>query len=431
MKKKVSAKLLAALLATSTILSGCGAQETISMGTGSAEESVKDEKQDTVEITDIQWIMKDGAEFWHKYGSQSDEGFAIDEGMIVGKVVYSDGNEMEIEPENVTGTLLGYGNSCTLNITYRDRMYEVTSLNPWGDSEDPDALAAANSGRQVLIPSGSGSDGEVADVSGSVVLNPEVSEGASSTSQASASVEGTVDEEFSSAWAFEQSDLYNKIDALFATVASIDSEERKDFFGSYGYEPCELWHCLPSSLENAGDLSGLHKLESVNTLGEFWVVYDELMSPFGMDLATLKAEQDALNESYEDEQAKLDEAYESVDSWYWDIVTYRVGKSIEAYEALSGSYPLCLDNEYFVECTVILPNDIPSIPNGYTLEDLGYPVNDGVVKNFFRYPKNTSRNEWGIPEEGTIISGPDIRALSGSVIKLVIEWENEWVKNNM
>ena len=229
MKKKVSAKLLAALLATSTILSGCGAQETISMGTGSAEESVKDEKQDTVEITDIQWIMKDGAEFWHKYGSQSDEGFAIDEGMIVGKVVYSDGNEMEIEPENVTGTLMGYGNSCKINITYRDRMYEVTSLNPWGDSEDPDALAAANSGRQVLIPSGSGSDGEVADVSGSVVLNPEVSEGASSTSQASASVEGTVDEEFSSAWAFEQSDLYNKIDALFATVASIDSEERKDF----------------------------------------------------------------------------------------------------------------------------------------------------------------------------------------------------------
>ena len=192
MKKKVSAKLLAALLATSTILSGCGAQETISMGTGSMqtssmEESIKDEKPDTVEITDIQWIMKDGSEFWHKYGSQSDEGFAIDEGMIVGKVVYSDGNEMEIEPESVTGTLMGYGNSCKINITYRDRVYAVTSLNPWGDSEDPDALAAANSGRQVLIPSGSGSDG----VSGSVVLNPEGTETVYNT-ETSDSTQGTM-----------------------------------------------------------------------------------------------------------------------------------------------------------------------------------------------------------------------------------------------
>lgn len=190
MKHKILRKLIVGSLAAVVLLSGCGAQETISMGTGSTEESVKDERQDTVEITDIQWIMKDGSEFWHKYGSQSDEGFAIDEGMIVGKVVYSDGNEMEIEPESVTGTLMGYGNSCKINITYRDRVYEVTSLNPWGDSENPDELAAANSGRQLLIPSGSGSDGEVADVSGSVVLNPEGTETVSNT-ETSDSSQGT------------------------------------------------------------------------------------------------------------------------------------------------------------------------------------------------------------------------------------------------
>lgn len=241
MKKKVSAKLLAALLATSTILSGCGAQETISMGTGSMqtssmEESVKGEKPDTVEITDIQWIMKDGAEFWHKYGSQSDEGFAIDEGMIVGKVVYSDGNEMEIEPENVTGTLMGYGNSCKINITYRDRMYEVTSLNPWGDSEDPDALAAANSGRQVLIPSGSGSDG----VSGSVVLNPEGTETVSNT-ETSDSTQGT----YSIADCPELTNLdwdeFNKvvevyIPDLFSIIGAdprVDWSEVNDHFNEY------------------------------------------------------------------------------------------------------------------------------------------------------------------------------------------------------
>mgnify|MGYP004668046315 CR=1 FL=1 len=397
MKKKVSAKLLAALLATSTILSGCGAQETISMGTGSAEESVKDEKQDTVEITDIQWIMKDGAEFWHKYGSQSDEGFAIDEGMIVGKVVYSDGNEMEIEPENVTGTLMGYGNSCKINITYRDRMYELTSLNPWGDSEDPDALAAANSGRQVLIPSGSGSDGEVADVSGSVVLNPEVSEGASSTSQASASVEGTVDEEFSSYNAFLESNLYKKIEGLFAEITyDEDNEEWRDLANIYGQHPYVVWIDMPFYLECVGDLGSLHKLESVNTLDEFWVVYDEIMSPYGKDSASLKAFKDKNNE-----EDKLNEAREFADSWYRDKITYHVGASEEITD---GKYA---GVAYAIYATVVLSDDVPSLPNGYTAEGLGYPAN-GDTRLLVILPNDTSRGDWGFPEEGTIISYEDM-----------------------
>lgn len=241
MKHKILRKLIVGSLAAVVLLSGCGAQETISMGTDSTEESVKDERQDTVEITDIQWIMKDGSEFWHKYGSQSDEGFAIDEGMIVGKVVYSDGNEMEIEPESVTGTLMGYGNSCKINITYRDRVYEVTSLNPWGDSEDPDALAAANSGRQVLIPSGSGSDGEAADVSGSVVLNPEVSETVSNT-ETSDSTQGTM---YSIADCPELTNLdwdeFNKVahdyvPDLFSVIGAdprVDWSEVNDHFNEY------------------------------------------------------------------------------------------------------------------------------------------------------------------------------------------------------
>ena len=402
MKKKVSAKLLAALLATSTILSGCGAQETISMGTGSMqtssmEESIKDEKPDTVEITDIQWIMKDGAEFWHKYGSQRDEGFAIDEGMIVGKVVYSDGNEMEIEPESVTGTLKGYGNSCKINITYRDRMYEVTSLNPWGDSEDPDALAAANSGRQVLIPSGSGSDG----VSGSVVLNPEVSEGTSSTSQASAS-EGTVDEEFSSYSAFLESDLYKKIEELFsASTYDEDNEECQALANIYGQHPYDLWSDMPFYLEWVGDLGSLHKLESVNTLGEFWVVYDEIMSPYGKDSASYKAEKDAWAEELEKTESLKEEASEYIASWYKDNVAYLIGDS---YEIISGDR--FGGKAYEIEVTVVLPDDIPSIPYGFTLRDIGYPAN-GDNAYLLRFPNDTSRSDWGLPEEVTTISYND------------------------
>lgn len=408
MKKKVSAKLLAALLATSTILSGCGAQETISMGTGSMqtssmEESVKGEKPDTVEITDIQWIMKDGAEFWHKYGSQSDEGFAIDEGMIVGKVVYSDGNEMEIEPENVTGTLMGYGNSCKINITYRDRMYEVTSLNPWGDSEDPDALAAANSGRQVLIPSGSGSDGEAADVSGSVVLNPEVSEGTSSTSQASVSAEGTVDEEFSSYSAFLESDLYKKIEELFsASTYDEDNEECQALANIYGQHPYDLWIDMPFYLESVGDLGSLHKLESVNTLDEFWVVYDEIMSPYGKDSASLKSFKDKNNE-----EAKLNEAREFAESWYRDNITYRVGGSEEILGESSGELSRFVGKAYAIYATVILHDDVPSLPNGYTPEELGYPVN-GDTRLLVILPNDTSRSDWGFPDEGAVISYDDV-----------------------
>lgn len=469
MKKKVSAKLLAALLATSTILSGCGAQETISMGTGGKpsgihmSEGAKYQYQsvepsdiiveysglepdcsldkvdgtylldssvyegDTfgiyldgeyfgttieeyVPYSDIQWLMVDNTEFWSVYGSRATSDM-IDTSMIEGKVIYSDGSEMVIEPERVWGTLGGGEVDYKLSVVYRDKVYEVSSPCPWLDWDM------------------SGSDGEVADVSGSVVLNPEVSGGTSSSSQASAS-EGTVDEEFPTAEAFNKSDLYKRIDELFAGITSGDSKEERDFQSTYGYHPYVLWSALPSSLENSGELSGLHKLESVNTLGEFWVVYDELMSPFGMDLATLKAEQDAIRESREDEQAKLDEAYESIESWYFDYVTYRVGGVVEASDVWDSSYPNFYNDMYLVELTVIMPDDIPSIPYGYSLSDLRIKDTGDAV--YIAYPKTLSRSDWGIPEEGTMLSGSDEKALSESVGKLTGDWVNDvWVKNNM
>ena len=48
MKKKAGVKILAVLLATSTILSGCGAQETSSRGTSSKEARSKEERSDEV-----------------------------------------------------------------------------------------------------------------------------------------------------------------------------------------------------------------------------------------------------------------------------------------------------------------------------------------------------------------------------------------------
>ena len=48
MKKKAGVKFLAVLLATSTILSGCGAQETSSRGTSSKEARSKEERSDEV-----------------------------------------------------------------------------------------------------------------------------------------------------------------------------------------------------------------------------------------------------------------------------------------------------------------------------------------------------------------------------------------------
>ena len=416
MKKKVSATLLAALLATSTILSGCGAQETISMGTGSMQtssmgESVKEEKQDTAEITDIQWIMKDGSEFWHKYGTQSDEGFAIDEGMIVGKVVYSDGNEMEIEPERVTGTLMGYGNSCKINITYRDRVYEVSSLNPWGDSENPDELAAANSGRQVLIPSGSGSDGEVADVSGSVVLNPEGAETVSD-SETSASTEST-GEGFATLDEFYASDMYRKLEDIFAKERfqrdGIGSE--KDYCG---YTEYELWTLFPLFLEEQGRLSELSKLESINirTVDEndeyavfsrdsdveyyFFGIYYEVMSPYGKDTISLAAEWQELKHE--------------VSGWFYQNVEYYIGGTYEVLDKLVladydfTGYEEDASKLYCVEITRVLPKCDLDL-HGHTLEDMGYEDYSIGTKVYydFPFPKEVSRSDWGIPEEGTVL----------------------------
>ena len=230
MKKKVRATLLAALLATSTILSGCGAQETISMGTGGKpsgihmSEGAKYQYQsvepsdiiveysglkpdcsldkvdgtylldssvyegDTfgiyldgeyfgttieeyVPYSDIQWAMVDNTEFWSVYGSRATSDM-IDTSMIEGKVIYADGSEMVIEPERVWGTLGGGEVDYKLSVVYRDKVYEVSSPCPWLDWDM------------------SGSDGEVADVSGSVVLNLEGTETVSNT-ETSDSSQGT------------------------------------------------------------------------------------------------------------------------------------------------------------------------------------------------------------------------------------------------
>ena len=407
MKHKILRKLIVGSLAAVVLLSGCGAQETISMGTGSTEESVKDERQDTVEITDIQWIMKDGSEFWHKYGSQSDEGFAIDEGMIVGKVVYSDGNEMEIEPESVTGTLMGYGNSCKINITYRDRVYEVTSLNPWGDSENPDELAAANSGRQLLIPSGSGSDGEVTDVSGSVVLNSEGTE-VISDSETSASTEST-GEGFATLDEFYASDLYRKLEDIFAKEWF--QRDGKDYCG---YTDYELWTLFPLFLEEHGRLSELSKLESINirtvdendeyavfsrdndVFDEFYAIYYEVMSPYGKDTISLAAEWQELKDK--------------VSGWFDRNVEYYIGGTYEVLDKLVladydfTGYEEDASKLYCVEITRVLPECDLDL-HGHTLEDMGYEDYSIGTKVYydFPFPKEVSRSDWGIPEEGTVL----------------------------
>lgn len=465
MKKKVRATLLAALLATSTILSGCGAQETISMGTGGRpsgihmSEGAKYQYQsvepsdiiveysglkpdcsldkvdgtylldssvyegDTfgiyldgeyfgttieeyVPYSDIQWAMVNNSEFWSTYGSKEFSG-TIDTSMIEGKVIYADGSEMIIEPERVWGTLGGGEVDYKISVVYRDKVYEVSSPCPWLDWDM------------------SGSDGEVADVSGSVVLNPEVSEGASSSSQASASVEGTVDEEFPTVEAFENSDLYKKIKALFAKIASDDdNEERLTFFETYGVDPYELWRYMPYYFESASELSGLHKLESVNTLGEFWVVYDELMSPYGRDLATLKAKQDAQKEHDRQSQASIDEAYESATSWYWDKRSYCVGGIVEASSVWDFSYESYYDDMYLVGLTVVIPDDVPSIPNGYSLHDLRLADTGDIV--YMAYPKTLTRGDWGIPEEGTVISEAEYVSIDTARRALL----RDWVKDN-
>lgn len=440
MKHKILRKLIVGSLAAVVLLSGCGAQETISMGTGGKpsgihmSEGAKYQYQsvepsdiiveysglkpdcsldkvdgtylldssvyegDTfgvyldgeyfgttieeyVPYSDIQWAMVDNTEFWSVYGSRATSD-VIDTSMIEGKVIYSDGSEMIIEPERVWGTLGGGEVDYKLSVVYRGKVYGVSSPCPWLDWDM------------------SGSSGETADVSGSVVLNPEVSEGTSSSSQASAS-EGTVDKDFSSYNAFLKSDLYKKIKGLFAASNyDEDNEECQALMNIYGRHPYDLWNYTLYYLETVGGLSSLHKLESVNTLDEFWVVYDEIMSPYGKDSASLKAKKDAEAEELEKTESLRKEASEYMASWYKDNVAYLID---ESYEMTYGKFE---GKAYEIEVTVVLPDDIPSIPYGFTLRDIGYLAN-GDNAYLLRFPNDTSRSDWGLPEEVATISYND------------------------
>lgn len=281
MKHKILRKLIVGSLAAVVLLSGCGAQETISMGTGGKpsgihmSEGAKYQYQsvepsdiiveysglkpdcsldkvdgtylldssvyegDTfgiyldgeyfgttieeyVPYSDIQWAMVDNTEFWSVYGSRATSDM-IDTSMIEGKVIYADGSEMVIEPERVWGTLGGGEVDYKLSVVYRDKVYEVSSPCPWLDWDM------------------SGSDGEVADVSGSVVLNPEGTETVSNT-ETSDSTQGT---RYSIADCPELTNLdwdeFNKvvevyIPDLFSIIGAdprVDWSEVNDHFNEY------------------------------------------------------------------------------------------------------------------------------------------------------------------------------------------------------
>lgn len=457
MKKKVRATLLAALLATSTILSGCGAQETISMGTGGRpsgihmSEGAKYQYQsvepsdiiveysglkpdcsldkvdgtylldssvyegdtfgiyldgeyfDTtieeyVPYSDIQWAMVDNTEFWSVYGSRATSDM-IDTSMIEGKVIYADGSEMVIEPERVWGTLGGGEVDYKLSVVYRDKVYEVSSPCPWLDWDM------------------SGSDGEVADVSGSVVLNPEGTE-VISDSETSASTE-SIGEGFATLDEFYASDLYRKLEDIFAK----EWFQRDTFDSSKyncGYTEYELWTLFPLFLEEHGRLSELSKLESINirTVDEndeyevlyrnsnlwcdFIGIYNEVMSPYGKDGISLAAEWNELKNK--------------VSGWFDRNVEYYIGGTYEVLDKLVlENYDFTGYEEigrqlYCVEITRVLPECDLDL-HGHTLEDMGYEDYSIGTKVYYDlpFPKDVSRSDWGIPEEGTVLNYDDYR----------------------
>lgn len=442
MKKKVSAKLLAALLATSTILSGCGAQETISMGTGGKpsgihmSEGAKYQYQsvepsdiiveysglkpdcsldkvdgtylldssvyegDTfgiyldgeyfgttieeyVPYSDIQWAMVDNTEFWSVYGSRATSDM-IDTSMIEGKVIYSDGSEMIIEPERVWGTLGGGEVDYKLSVVYRGKVYEVSSPCPWLDWDM------------------SGSDGEVADVSGSVVLNPSTS-GFVSDSETPVSTEST-GEGFATLDEFYASDLYKKLDAFFETVTT---ETNEDFKQRYGVEYQDLWALLPVFLDEQGKLSELSKLESVDPLkdtfplGNFIIVYDEIMTPYGKDLTSLAAEHDAV----------VSELRSEFEQWRSENVVYYIGDIFEVAEVpleeiKDGVYEGDRGLLNCVKITRVAPECNLDL-QGYTLKDIGCGSYNAGTEVYYdlTFPKEASSVILPhIPEEGTILS---------------------------
>ena len=338
MKKKAGVKLLAVLLATSTILSGCGAQETSSRGTSSKEE-------------------------------RSDE--AITPSTSASRETSKDADET------------AYAGSDA-----------IIMLNPASVSISSDSV--------------------------------ESSVGASD----SVGTEGTVEDFPAINWFIDATETYKDIVNLLEHKLS--DSEKEEFLYTYGFYPIELFDALLNSMEEAridkgASLNGLHKFESVSTFEEFCVVFEELAAPQGVSLASLKsaeddrrAERNAAMERSEQAKKNKDEAREFVDTWYWDTLTYRIGKDVEASEAYYyTSYPSYYDELYFVELIVVIPDDAP-VPSGYSLSDLG--LWDNGYTEYLYYPKTMSRADWGIPEEGTVLSNNETAELSVSVFNLAKDW---------